>query len=243
MQYTVAEVKNGTTVAYPDAGINTFNAGDNPADKLVSVQSVVVNPTGKRLWILDTGSTNFGPPIPGGPKLIGVDLATNKIVKKIAFPADVALPTTYLNDVRFDLRRGREGMAFITDSSATGGIIVVDLASGRSWRRLSDHPSTRPDPAFLGIVEGQPMLLRIPGAPPQRPMIGSDGIAISGDGRTRVLLLAQRPAFVQRQRRCARRPHESGGGSCRYGQRPRREGRRLRWLRVRSGRTRLPRRL
>ena len=69
-----------------------------------------------------------------------------RVVKKIQFPLDVAMPTTYLNDVRFDLRRGSGGgMAFITDSSQMGpnGIIVVDLASGRSWRRLHDHPSTK----------------------------------------------------------------------------------------------------
>ena len=61
----------------------------------------------------------------------------------------VALPTTYLNDVRFDLRRGEPGIAFITDSSNQGpnGIIVVDLASGQSWRRLHDHPSTKAVPA------------------------------------------------------------------------------------------------
>jgi len=46
-----------------------------------------------------------------------VELATNKVIKKILFPQDVALQTTYLNDVGFDLHRGSKGMAFITDSS------------------------------------------------------------------------------------------------------------------------------
>lgn len=77
------------------------------------------------------------------------------------FPQDVALPTTYLNDVRFDLRRGKAGMAFITDSSGNGAnaIIVVDLDSGRSWRRLNDHPSMKTEPNFLPVVEGQPKQL------------------------------------------------------------------------------------
>ena len=34
--------------------------------------------------------------------------------RTILFPQDVALPTSYLNDVRFDLRRGEEGVAYIT---------------------------------------------------------------------------------------------------------------------------------
>ena len=61
--------------------------------------------------------------------MVCVDLNNDQIIKQILFPQDVALSTTYLNDVRFDLRRGKEGMAFITDSAQKGpnGIIVVDL--------------------------------------------------------------------------------------------------------------------
>ena len=184
--YTVAEVKDGKTLAYPNADINDYKSGDNQADKLVSVQSVVVDPSGTRLWILDTGSIGFGNTSFGGPKLIAVDLNTNKITKNIIFPSDVALPTTYLNDVRFDLHRGAEGMAFITDSTSSGpnGIIVVDLATGKSWRRLNDHPSTKPDPEFVPVVEGEILQLRLPGQPPARFGVGSDGIAIGPDGKT-----------------------------------------------------------
>jgi sugar lactone lactonase YvrE len=186
VEYTVAEVRDSRTVPYPNGDINHYKSGDNQADKLVSVQSVVVDPSGARLWILDTGSIGFGTTSLGGPKLIAVDLSTDKIVKKIVFPADVALPTTYLNDVRFDLHRGAEGMAFITDSTSSGpnGIIVVDLATGRSWRRLNDHLSTKPDPEFVPVVEGEILQLRIPGQPPVRFAVGSDGIAISPDAKT-----------------------------------------------------------
>jgi sugar lactone lactonase YvrE len=186
VEYTVAEVKDGKTLPYPSADINRYKNGDEQSNKLVSVQSVVVDPSGTRLWILDTGSIGFGTTSFGGPKLIAVDLNANKVVKKIIFPTDVALPTTYLNDVRFDLRRGAEGMAFITDSTSSGpnGIIVVDLATSKSWRRLNDHPSTKPDPEFVPVVEGEILQMRIPGQPPARFAVGSDGIAISPDGKT-----------------------------------------------------------
>ena len=184
--FTVAEVLNGEAVAYPDQAINQTNPGD-PATALVSVQSVVVDPS-DQLWILDTGSPRFQPTKYGGPKLVCVDLSTNRVIKKILFPQDVALPTTYLNDVRFDLRRGSEGMAFITDSAQKGpnGVIVVDLASGDSWRRLHDHPSTKAEMirTFLPIVEGQPFLEHQPdGSVNQGASMGSDGIAISADGK------------------------------------------------------------
>ncbi|MEH2273681.1 MAG: L-dopachrome tautomerase-related protein [Nostoc sp.] len=183
VNFTVAEIKNGHAVAYPNAQINQLNSSEQ-SKSLVSVQSVVVDPQ-DRLWILDTGSIEFAPTSYGGPKLIGVDLKQNRIFKTILFPQEVALPTTYLNDVRFDLRRGEAGMAFITDSSDKGanGIIVVDLASGKSWRRLNDHPSTKAEPNFLPSVEGQPLMSRPLNQPPSYIKLGSDGIAISADGK------------------------------------------------------------
>lgn len=182
VDFTVAEVKAGRAVAYPDEAINR-PGGSQDADRLISVQSVVVDPN-DRLWIVDTGSIEFGPTSPGGPKLVGVDLATNKVFKTIAFPPEVALATSYLNDVRFDLRRGEAGYAFLTDSAAKGpnGLIVVDLATGRSWRRLHDHPTTKADAGVLALVEGRPVMERPTGGPPRPVTMGSDGIAISADG-------------------------------------------------------------
>lgn len=183
VEYTVAEVKGGKTVAFPDAAFSGPHK-DRPAEGLVSVQSVVVDPD-DRLWMLDTGSIEFGPPLPGGPKLVGVDLKTNKVVKSIPFPEDVALKTTYLNDIRFDLRKGKGGVAYITDSAQKGpsAIIVVDLDSGKSRRRLHGHPSTTADSKFLPQVEGRPLMQREPGKPPEHMKMGSDGIAISHDGK------------------------------------------------------------
>ena len=186
VQYSVAEVFNdGNIIAYPDAALNKTDDNDQ-ASTFVSVQSVVVDPN-DRLWILDTGSPLFRPTKYGGPKLICVDLETNKVIKKILFSQAVALPTTYLNDIRFDLRRGDEGMAFITDSSQKGsnGIIVVDLASGESWRKLNDHQSTKPEglQTFLPFVEGKPFLeQQQDGSIKHGANMGADGIAISSDG-------------------------------------------------------------
>lgn len=178
---TVAEIRDGQVVPYPDLQWNTPRH-DADAEALVSVQSIVVDPA-DRLWILDTGSPMFQPTKPGGPKLVCVDLATDTVVRTIVFDPDVALPTTYLNDVRFDLRRNA---AFITDSSDQGpnGLIVVDLESGEAWRRLHDHPSTKAltPPELLPMVEGRPFLEREGDGDPQPVTMGADGIAIAADG-------------------------------------------------------------
>jgi sugar lactone lactonase YvrE len=173
--YTVGEVKDGKTVPYPSAEMNKADPS-RAAQTLLAVQTVVVEPTGKRLWLVDTGN-GFGDLREGGPKLVAVDLATNKMVKTITIPLSIAVPGTYLNDVRFDLKRGPQGTAFITDSGTTG-IIIVDIASGRSWRRLQNHSTTKPEPAYMAVFEGQ-VLYR----DGKRFQIGSDGIAISPDAK------------------------------------------------------------
>jgi sugar lactone lactonase YvrE len=185
VEFTVAEIRDGQVVAYPDQATNS-PSGDDDESAFVSVQSIVVDPA-DRLWVLDTGSPLFQPTQVGGPKLVCIDLATDAVVQTIVFPRGTALETTYLNDVRFDLSRGEAGIAYITDSADSGenGIIVVDLATGDSWRRLRDHPSTKAQvpPDLLLMVEGRPFLTKeSPDAEPQPVAMGSDGIAISADG-------------------------------------------------------------
>ena len=111
--FTVAELIDGKAVAYPNAQINRADRS-KPAESLLSVQSVVVDPA-NRLWILDTAAPGFQTPIAGGAKMVAIDLTTNQIVRTIVFPADVILPSTYVNDVRFDLRQGKEGVAYLTE--------------------------------------------------------------------------------------------------------------------------------
>ncbi|MCZ2857181.1 L-dopachrome tautomerase-related protein [Blastococcus sp. VKM Ac-2987] len=182
--FTVGELRDGEVVAFPSQERND-NRSDADPERLVSVQSVVVDPA-DRLWLLDTGSPMFRPTEHGGPKLVCVDLSTDEVVQTILFPADVALQTTYLNDVRFDLRRGEAGTAYITDSSDQGpnGIIVVDLASGESWRRLHEHPSTKavPAPELRMVVEGQDFVERAEDGGTSPILMGADGIAIAADG-------------------------------------------------------------
>jgi sugar lactone lactonase YvrE len=182
--FTVAELRDGELVPYPNEAINRADPG-NPAASLVSVQSVVVDPA-DRLWILDTGSPMFRSPQYGGPKLVCVDLARNEVVRTILFPQDVAPDTSYLKDMRFDLQRPEAGVAYITDASPPGmnAIIVVDLASGNSWRRLGDHFTTRAGAPHgcLPVVEGRPFMEYQPDRTPKPVTIGASGIALGADG-------------------------------------------------------------
>ena len=158
---------------------NTPRAQKLRRTHLVGVQSVVVDPR-DRLWILDTGSVLFGPIAYGGPKLVCVDLNTNRVVRTILMPLSVVMPTSYLNDIRFDLSKGQGGFAYITDSGASG-IITVDLASGAAKRRLTNDPSAVKEPKFVPFPEGRAMFSTPPKMFPTYIKFQTDGIAISND--------------------------------------------------------------
>ncbi len=248
--FTVAEIRNGKAVAYPNAEVNDWPGRKLPnpnafmdeqanQTRLVSVQSVVVDPA-DRLWLLDTGAPLLKNTVPGGPKLVCIDLATNKVIKTILINPETCGTNCYLNDVRFDLTVGDSGSqdpqtmvgskpnpspntapkdpmhpiaervfgtpnaqgitdlpveqrsiqihgtAYITDSSSDGpnAIIVVDLATGKSQRRLNQHPSVLSEDQFLMFAEGRPVYQTTPGHPPKAVNFAADGIAISNDGKT-----------------------------------------------------------
>lgn len=178
---SVAEVlKDGSLKPYPDARWNSWRnarANDLPVgDHFVCVQSIVPDGHGN-LWVLDPGAPGNEKILEGAPKLVRIDLKTNKVTKVIAVPGDVALQGTYLNDIRFS-PDGKTG--YITDSGTRGAIIVVDLVAGTSFRALDGHPSTQVDKTVTVTVDGKP-LLRPDG---RQPAFAADGIAISNDGAT-----------------------------------------------------------
>ena len=149
---SVAEVKAGKLVPYPDQAWNAYrNAAPlSPADHFICVQAMTADGKGN-LWIIDPAAPNTEFIVPGGPKLVKVDLATDKVVRTFAFGPEVAPQGSYLNDLRFS----PDGKwAYITDSGATGALVVVDLATGRGRRLLEGDVSTMPDKAIKVTVNG-----------------------------------------------------------------------------------------
>ncbi|KAI6087709.1 major royal jelly protein-domain-containing protein [Hypoxylon rubiginosum] len=205
--FTLGEVINETTeAAYPDQTSNTppqglsqvsngITFGSNDENHFVSVQALYVTPD-DTLWVLDTGrptineSGRLSMPYaaPGGPKLVSIDLTTNSVGKTYTLPLTVHYPDSYMNDLRFDLRPNATesggGIAYIVDSSNEGrtGFIMIDLATGESWRQLNQHPSTQAISEDVPSYQGLPFYLRQPGHPLGFQVEGLDGAELNQCG-------------------------------------------------------------
>ncbi|WP_375465050.1 SMP-30/gluconolactonase/LRE family protein [uncultured Methylobacterium sp.] len=177
---SVAELNDGALTPFPDAEWNAWrNARKDEVsakDHWVCVQSVVADPQGN-VWVLDPAAPAMAAVVKDGPKLVEIDLKTNKPARTIAFDTSVAPQGSYLNDVRFS-PDGKT--AYLTDSGASGALVVVDLDSGKARRLLDGDPSTMPDKSVTVTYDGKP--LRRPDG--RGVEFSADGIALSTDGRT-----------------------------------------------------------
>lgn len=176
---SVGELKDGEVRPYPNAEWNAWrNAKKDevtPHDHWVCVQSVVADQRGS-LWVLDPAAPAQAHVVDQGPKLVKIDLATDKVAQTIAFDEDVAPQGSYLNDVRFST----DGKyAFITDSGVQGAIVVVELAGGKAARVLDGHPSTQMKKGLNVTVDGE--VLRRPDG--RGVEFSADGIELSSDGK------------------------------------------------------------
>jgi sugar lactone lactonase YvrE len=169
---SVAEVVDGKPKPFPDQAWNA-KAGP-PAQRWICVQSVVVDDQ-DALWVLDPASPKTEAVVEGGPKLVKIDLATNKVIQTITLDENVAPKRSYLNDVRLDTKTGH---AFITESG-TGAIIVVDLKSGQARRLLANDPSTKLEPEAEIVVDGMKIIDPETG---NAPAFQADGIAFDKEG-------------------------------------------------------------
>jgi sugar lactone lactonase YvrE len=163
---------DGNVKPYPDEGWNTWKQGTAVAQKFVCVQSIVVDHL-DRLWVLDAGAPYWSKVLPGAPKLVGIDLAANQVIKTISFDAKIAPENSYLNDVRVD----PEGkLAYLSDSNL-GRIVVVDLTTGKSRSVLEKHQSTKAEAGATPRVDG--VALQLESGKPFEVHV--DGIAVAGD--------------------------------------------------------------
>jgi len=169
---SVGEVlESGRIRPFPDTAWNDWDASTSPGEHFVCVQSVCMDRQ-DNLWILDSASPNLSGVVPGGAKLLKVDIAKSRVLQTILFDEAVAPSAAYLNDVRVDTKRH---VAYITDSGL-GALVVVDLKTGKARRLLTDHASTKTEDIVL-TIGGKEWR---PGG--DVPRVHADGLALDRNG-------------------------------------------------------------
>jgi sugar lactone lactonase YvrE len=163
--------KNGSIAPYPDQKMNSWSRKKDPQEHFVCVQSVVID-SRNQLWILDPAAPKMGKVVKNGPKLLRVDLDSDKIIR--AYPlASVTHKKSYLNDVR--ITRDQK-YAFITDSGK-GAIVVLNLETGEAKRVLENHHSVLSEGLEV-TIDGKKWERK-----GKKPEVHADGIALSPDER------------------------------------------------------------
>jgi sugar lactone lactonase YvrE len=173
-RYAVVEVaKDGSVKPYPDAAWNSWKPGQDPTNKWVCVQSVFVDDK-DRLWVIDPASPKQEGVYKDSHKLVCFNLTTNKVERTYPMKGIVG-KDSYLNDIRVDTKRD---LVYLTESQQ-GGIVIVDIKSGKTRLTLQGHPSVVSDPTYKFIIDGRE--LRDPKGPVK---FNSDGLALTPDGNT-----------------------------------------------------------
>lgn len=175
---SLGEVIEGKIHAFPDARWNGYRFfGGDVAGQFVCAQAVVMDRQ-DNLWVLDSATPKRQGPVAGGPKLVKIDLKTNRVVKVYPFDAKAVPVGASLNDVRFS----PDGhFAYLSDvGTQVGALVVMDLRSGKSWRLLEGDRSTQADPEVQLHADGKQLI----GRDGKSLAINVDGIEMSPDGRT-----------------------------------------------------------
>jgi hypothetical protein len=166
----VVEWVDGKPTPYPEGIWNDWTEGKAASTGFVRVNALRIGPEGE-LWIVDVGAPGIGnPKLSGGPKLVRIDLAANK-VRRIYDLDAMTTDKSFIDDVRFNGRH-----AYVTDAGSPG-LIVLDLDSGVGRRALDGHPSVTAQKPLT--AEGQLMK----GPDGKRVYIHADQLEVSPDGR------------------------------------------------------------
>ncbi len=137
----------------------------------MGVNALRIGPDGQ-LWIVDKGAPGPGQDVlPGGAKVVVVDLATDKVSRIIPLDA-VTGKKSFVDDIRFN-----GDHAYLTDAGQPG-LIVVDLKTGQMWRALDGDKSVTAERTLM--AEGRPVV-----DPQGKPVvIHADQLEVSPDGKT-----------------------------------------------------------
>jgi len=160
-------------VAFPGNQWNNWQPGDDGVNTLVNVNACHIF-ADNLLWVVDQGAPEGEKPGPGAAKLVAFDRHSGEVKKLIRFDKSALPEGGAPNDLRIHC-----SLIYVTDSGL-GGIIIHDLASGKTLRRLSASVMLQKSEnaiqrGFKGRV--------LQDATGKKPSVNSDVIEVTADGQ------------------------------------------------------------
>ena len=168
----LARITASGPVAFPGNQWNSWQPGEDGIDKLVNVNACHIFDDGL-LWVVDQGAPQGGQPARGAAKLAAFDIHSGELKQLIRFDEQTLPEGSAPNDLRI-----HGNLIYVTDSGS-GGIIIHDLKSGRTSRRLSGSHFLR-KPNELNQKGYQGRVLQDGSG--KRPAVHSDVIEVTADG-------------------------------------------------------------
>lgn len=137
---------DGSVVAFPGNSWNEWKPGDDGKNAFVYVNSLHIF-ADDTVWCVDQGGLRpdaspkeLSTPKPGAQKIVQFDPHSGKVLDVLRFGEDTLPTGAQMNDLRI-----HGSTVYLTDSGL-GGLIVHDLSTGKTMRRLSGYKE------MLGVV-------------------------------------------------------------------------------------------
>lgn len=144
--FSLGLAENGQVVPYPGGHWNSID-GDT-STRFSNVNAVRIEPKDPTsLWVVDCGSGKAA-----DTKLVKIGLRSNQVERVYRLSSAQAPAGSCLNDVRVV-----EPHAFLTESG-TGAIIIIDLTTGKVFRRLASSVKTKAERKTPMMVDGRPVV-------------------------------------------------------------------------------------
>lgn len=151
----LAELKDGVLIPFPNKEM-TYPSDRPCSEWLVSPHGMTTDSAGN-IWLIDDGKRAGIEGIPdGAAKVVGFQ-PDGHIIASIPIQSHVLRQDMHLNDLRIDLKHGKKGMAYITNSSfgTTPSLVIVDIATGHAREVLAGHYSTAMQEGYIAFLEGE----------------------------------------------------------------------------------------
>lgn len=126
--------KDGSITPFPSGAWHDWRSGA-ASERLLQVNAIHVFDD-NLIWVVDQGAPDRKTVRPGGQKLLAFQ-PNGSLVHHIEFDENILPSGASMNDLR------KKGTRIYVTDSGLGGIVVHDLKSGESHRRLSGHPDLR----------------------------------------------------------------------------------------------------